>query len=83
MKDTKPPFLDGRMVFTKQAEPVLPLRDPSSDLAVIARNGSKLVKDVREKKEANKSRKRFWEVAGSKMGTITGECERGCAEFEL
>jgi len=28
--------------------------------------------EVREKKEAGKSRARFWEVAGSKMGQITG-----------
>jgi hypothetical protein len=27
---------------------------------------------VREKKEAGKSRARFWEVAGSKMGKVTG-----------
>ena len=42
-------------------------------MAVIAKNGSKLVKEVREKKEQNKSRQRFWEMAGSKMGKITGE----------
>ena len=71
--DTKPPFLDGRYVYTKQSEPVLPLRDSTSDMAVIAKNGSKLVKEVREKKEQNKSRQRFWEMAGSKMGKITGE----------
>ena len=29
-----------------QAEPVLPLKDPTSDMAVIARSGSKLVKEV-------------------------------------
>ena len=45
--DAAPPFLDGRQVFTKQAEPVLPLKDPTSDMAVIARQGSKLVKEVR------------------------------------
>ena len=45
--DASPPFLDGRQVFTKQAEPVLPLKDPTSDMAVIARQGSKLVKEVR------------------------------------
>ena len=55
-----------------QNELVLPLKDPTSDMAVIARNGSKLVKDIRDKKEASKSRARFWEVAGSKMGQITG-----------
>lgn len=70
--DTRPPFLDGRFLFTRQRGPVLPLKDPTSDLAVIARAGSRLVKEVREKKEAGKSRARFWEVAGSKMGSITG-----------
>lgn len=73
--DTKPPFLDGRVVFTKQSQAVLPLRDPTSDMAVIAKNGSQLVKEVREKKEKNKSRQRFWELAGSKMGKITGTCQ--------
>ena len=34
--------------------------------------GSKLVREMRDKKEASKSRARFWEVAGSKMGKITG-----------
>ena len=126
--DTKPPFLDGRVSYTKQAQAVLPLRDPTSDMAVIARrgrwppapdratahhrvhchplpgqyeptsgahawaiagvicsytpecrergasrrNGSSLVREVREKKEKGKSRQRFWELAGSKMGQITG-----------
>ncbi|GFH10073.1 pre-mRNA-splicing factor ATP-dependent RNA helicase PRP16, partial [Haematococcus lacustris] len=27
---------------------------------------------IREKKEASKSRARFWEMAGSKMASITG-----------
>ena len=70
--DTKPPFLDGRVIFTKQSEPVLPLKDSTSDMAVIAKSGSKLVKEIREKKNEGKSRQRFWEVAGSKMGKITG-----------
>lgn len=78
--DTMPPFLDGRVRFTKQADLVLPLRDPTSDMAVISRNGSQLVKEVREKKEAGKSRARFWEVAGSKMGKITGLTEGEQAE---
>ncbi|KAI4967743.1 hypothetical protein ZWY2020_016898, partial [Hordeum vulgare] len=37
------PFLDGRVVFTKQAEPVMPLKDPTSDMAIIARKGSLLI----------------------------------------
>ncbi|GFR49972.1 hypothetical protein Agub_g12113, partial [Astrephomene gubernaculifera] len=70
--DTKPPFLEGQVVNNKQADIVLPLKDPTSDMAVIARKGSGLVKQVREKKEQHKSRQRFWEVAGSKMAQITG-----------
>lgn len=30
------------------------------------------MKEVREKKEKGKSRARFWELAGSKMGKVTG-----------
>ena len=47
VKDAKPPFLDGRQIFTKQMDPVVPLKDPSSDMAVVARKGSKLVMQVR------------------------------------
>lgn len=47
MADTKPPFLDGRIVFTKQQDPVMPLKDPTSDMAIIAKKGSHLVREVR------------------------------------
>ncbi|KAL9256976.1 Pre-mRNA-splicing factor ATP-dependent RNA helicase DEAH7-like protein [Drosera capensis] len=70
--DTKPPFLDGRVVYTKQADPVLPLKDPTSDMAIIARKGSSLVREIHEKQSTNKSRQRFWELAGSKLGDILG-----------
>lgn len=70
--DTKPPFLDGRVVFTKQAEPVMPVKDPTSDMAIIARKGSVLVREIHEKQSMNKSRQRFWELAGSKLGDILG-----------
>ncbi|KAL2896795.1 Pre-mRNA-splicing factor ATP-dependent RNA helicase DEAH7, partial [Bienertia sinuspersici] len=70
--DTKPPFLDGRVVYTKQAEPVMPLKDPTSDMAIISRKGSGLVREIREKQSMNKSRQRFWELAGSKLGDILG-----------
>jgi pre-mRNA-splicing factor ATP-dependent RNA helicase DHX38/PRP16 len=35
--DTKPPFLQGQAVLSKAANIVLPLKDPTSDMAVIAR----------------------------------------------
>jgi hypothetical protein len=72
LADTKPPFLDGRVVYTKQAEPVMPVKDPTSDMAIIARKGSALVRETREKQNQNKSRQRFWELAGSKLGNILG-----------
>ncbi|CAL5200097.1 unnamed protein product [Lathyrus oleraceus] len=70
--DTKPPFLDGRVVFTKQAEPIMPIKDPTSDMAIISRKGSTLVREIHEKQSSNKSRQRFWELAGSKLGDILG-----------
>eukprot|EP00210_Caulerpa_lentillifera_P000325 g318.t1 len=71
--ETKPGFLTGKKkLMSKQKGPVMPLKDPTSDMAVIARQGSNLVRETREKKEKNKFRQRFWEVAGSKMGQITG-----------
>ena len=48
-----PPFLDGRYVFTKQPEAVVPVRDPTSDLAMAARKGSAVVRVYREQKERN------------------------------
>ncbi|KAL4304663.1 hypothetical protein AHAS_Ahas16G0000800 [Arachis hypogaea] len=72
VRDTKPPFLDGRVVFTKQAEPIMPIKDPTSDMAIISRKGSTLVREIREKQSSNKSRQRFWELAGSKLGDILG-----------
>ncbi|XP_023547917.1 pre-mRNA-splicing factor ATP-dependent RNA helicase DEAH7 [Cucurbita pepo subsp. pepo] len=70
--DTKPPFLDGRVVFTKQAEPIMPIKDATSDMAIISRKGSALVREIHEKQNMNKSRQRFWELAGSKLGDILG-----------
>ncbi|XP_039186985.1 pre-mRNA-splicing factor ATP-dependent RNA helicase PRP16 isoform X1 [Crotalus tigris] len=67
-----PPFLDGRIVFTKQPEPVIPVKDATSDLAIIARKGSLLVRKHREQKERKKAQHRHWELAGTKLGNIMG-----------
>lgn len=67
-----PPFLDGRIVFTKQPEPVIPVRDPTSDMALIARKGSQLVRSFREQKERRKAQKKHWELGGTKLGNIMG-----------
>ena len=66
------PFLDGRIMYTKQPEPVVPVKDPTSDIAVLSRKGSQLVKDYREQKERIKAQKKEWELAGTKIGDILG-----------
>jgi len=51
VRDLKPPFLDGNIIYTKQLEAVQPIKDPSSDMAVVARKGSRLVREKRERQE--------------------------------
>lgn len=70
--DLKPPFLDGRTVFTKQLEPVNPIRDPTSDMAVFAKKGSALVKEKREQAERQKAAAKLSSVAGTSLGNIMG-----------
>lgn len=70
--DLKPPFLDGRTVFTKQLEPVNPIRDPTSDMAVFAKKGSALVKEKREQAERQKAAAKIASVAGTSLGNIMG-----------
>lgn len=67
-----PPFLDGRIVFTKQFEPVIPVKDPTSDMAIISRKGSAVVRTHREQKERRKAQQKHWELAGTKLGDIMG-----------
>eukprot|EP00007_Cunea_sp_BSH-02190019_P004139 CAMPEP_0174249166 /NCGR_PEP_ID=MMETSP0417-20130205/43443_1 /TAXON_ID=242541 /ORGANISM="Mayorella sp, Strain BSH-02190019" /LENGTH=664 /DNA_ID=CAMNT_0015329035 /DNA_START=83 /DNA_END=2073 /DNA_ORIENTATION=+ len=70
--EVKPPFLDGRQAFTKQADPVPVVRDPTSDLAVVARKGSHALMRLRQEKDKHRSRDRFWDLAGSKIGNMMG-----------
>ena len=72
IKDLRPPFLDGRVAFTTQTEPVSVVRDPTSDMAQIARAGSAAVASIRTKRERQKTTQKFWDVAGSKIGAIMG-----------
>ncbi len=67
-----PPFLDGRIVFTKQQEPVIPIKDPTSDMAMVSKKGSRLVKIHREQAERRKAQKKEWELAGTKLGNLLG-----------
>jgi pre-mRNA-splicing factor ATP-dependent RNA helicase DHX38/PRP16 len=70
--DLRPPFLDGKTVFTKQIDPVPAVKDPQSDLAVFSRKGSKVVKDKRQQKERQKQAQEATNVAGTNLGNIMG-----------
>lgn len=70
--DKKPPFLDGRTVYTKQLEPVNPIRDPTSDIAIFAKKGSALVREKREQAERAKAAAKLASVAGTALGNIMG-----------
>ena len=70
--ELKPPFLDGRTVYTKQESMVSVVKDSSSDMAMIARKGSALLASVREKADRNKMKDKFWEVAGNRIGNVIG-----------
>ncbi|KAI9842359.1 MAG: DEAH-box RNA helicase prp16 [Sclerophora amabilis] len=70
--DIKPPFLDGRKVFTKQLEPVPAIRDPQSDMAVFSRKGSKVVKEKRQQKERQKQAQEATNMVGTTLGNLMG-----------
>ena len=70
--DLKPPFLDGRTVFTKQLEPINPVRDPTSDMAIFSRKGSGLVKEKREQAERAKAAAKLAALGGTQLGNIMG-----------
>jgi pre-mRNA-splicing factor ATP-dependent RNA helicase DHX38/PRP16 len=72
VRNTLPPFLDGRIAYTKQQEAVSVVRDPTSDIAVLARTGSTIVRQSRVDQDRAKMKDRFWEVAGSRVGDILG-----------
>jgi len=70
--DLKPPFLDGKTIFTKQLDPVPAVRDPQSDMAVFSRKGSKVVKERRQQKERQKQAQEATNAAGTALGNIMG-----------
>lgn len=70
--DLRPPFLDGRTIFTKQLDPVPAVKDPQSDMAVFSRKGSKVVKERRQLKERQKQAQDATNAAGTTLGNLMG-----------
>lgn len=65
-----PTFLDAKALFSKQSGPVLPVKDPTCDMAVNAKKGSQLVKEMRLQKEAKKAQKKEWELKNTQIGEL-------------
>ena len=72
VQNVVPPFLDGRLVFSRQPEPVLPVKDGTSDMAQICRQGSAVVRHHRDQKEKKKAQDKHWDLAGTNLGDIMG-----------
>lgn len=70
--DLRPPFLDGRTVFTKQIDPVPAVRDYQSDMAVFSRKGSRVVKERRQQRERQRQAQEATNVAGTALGNLMG-----------
>ncbi|KAG6207143.1 hypothetical protein E4U50_003904 [Claviceps purpurea] len=70
--DLRPPFLDGKTIFTKQLEPVPAVRDYQSDMAVFSRKGSKVIREARQQSERQKQAQQATSMAGTALGNIMG-----------
>jgi len=70
--DLRPPFLDGRTVFTKQLDPIPAVRDAQSDMAVFSRKGSKVVRERRQQRERARQAQQATNVAGTVLGNLMG-----------
>ncbi|KNC53325.1 uncharacterized protein AMSG_12204 [Thecamonas trahens ATCC 50062] len=65
-----PPFLDGRIKYTKQSSMVSCVKDPTSDMAVIARKGSAALREFRARAERLKAEGQYWKLAGTQLGKL-------------
>ena len=75
VNDPVPRFLEdqgARARFTRLQDPVYPVLDPASDLARFAREGSRLVRETRERQERERGAREHVDVAGTALGHIIG-----------
>ena len=76
----KPPFLGkGASAFSRVRHAVPTVKDNTSDFAKMAREGSESLRRLREKKEKNTMRNKFWQIGGSRMGKAVGVKEEEVA----
>ena len=69
----KPPFLGkGASAFSTIRHAVPTVKDNTSDFAKMARKGSVTLRRLRETKEKNTMRNKFWQIGGTRMGKAVG-----------
>ena len=54
VQDLKPPFLDGNTQYSSYLGSIQVVKDINSDMAILAKKGSEVVKEFRERTERNK-----------------------------
>lgn len=86
----KPPFLMNSNVNISSGIQTVPtVRDNTSDIAKMARNGSETLRNIRSNNDKNAMRNRFWELRGTRMGNAVrhniGEpcCKKVTHKFEM
>lgn len=80
--ETSPTFLskfDTQSFVTLPFDPVQPVKDPTSDMAVLSRSGSALIKALRAKRELSRQMKSL-EGLGTPLGEILGKMDRPTPE---
>jgi pre-mRNA-splicing factor ATP-dependent RNA helicase DHX38/PRP16 len=72
VKDPNPPFLRDKKKFHKGMKEVIKTcKDPTSDMALLAKNGSEILKRIRENNDRSKIRDRFWELSNkNRLGQV-------------
>ncbi|PKS10591.1 hypothetical protein jhhlp_002345 [Lomentospora prolificans] len=70
--ELRPPFLEGKTIFTRQQEPVSAIRDPQGHMAVASKKGSKVVKEARQQRERQRQAQQATSMAGTMLGKVMG-----------
>lgn len=71
--DTKPSFLVGEQELNTGGQSFASVtKDPNSDLAIIAKKGSALLNEIRQRKERLAAQSRVWDIRDTKQGALIG-----------
>ena len=77
VKDPDPTFLKDRKFKKSKKALITTCKDPTSDMALLAKNGSGVLKRLRETNERGKIKDRFWQLnSGGKLGRILSTEDR-------